>query len=338
MFFLIGFYGSRDKKLEANYLLFLYTLFGSLFLLLSIISMILKSGTSDYEALLTMSIEPSQQYILWLGFFLALAIKMPMFPFHIWLPQAHTEAPTEGSVILAAILLKLGTYGFLRFSIPLFPDATLYFAPFVSMLAIIGVLYSCLSALSLIDLKQIIAYSSIAHMNVSVIGLFSNDLNGLTGCFLYTIAHGFVSAGLFLLVGFLYSRYHTRTLKYYRGLVLILPLYVLFLFLFVLTNLSFPGSLGFIAEMFIYISSLTISPFVLFLVSLASILLPVYIIWTFQKMSFGSLSPYISTIYSDLSIKEFHLLFPLLILTIFFGLFPSSLFNFIELPLGALII
>ena len=229
------------------------------------------------------------------------------------------------------------TYGFLRFSIPLFPDATLYFAPFVSVLAIIGVLYSCLAALSLIDLKQIIAYSSIGHMNVSIIGLFSNDLNGLTGCFLYTIAHGFVSAGLFFLVGFLYNRYHTRTLKYYRGLALILPLYVLFLFFFILTNLSFPGSLGFIAEMFIYFSALTLSPFVLFLVSLVSIFLPIYIIWTFQKISFGSLSSHISTLYADITMAEFHILFPLLFLTIYFGLFPSLLFNFVELPLGVLL-
>jgi proton-translocating NADH-quinone oxidoreductase chain M len=285
-----------------------------------------------------MPISVNQQYILWLGFFLALAIKMPMLPFHIWLPQAHTEAPTEGSVILAAILLKLGTYGFLRFSIPLFPDATLFFAPFVSILAIIGVLYSCIAALSLIDFKQIIAYSSIAHMNVSIIGLFSNDINGLSGCFVYTIAHGFVSAGLFILVGLLYTRYHTRTIKYYRGLVLILPIYVLFLFLFILANLSFPGSLGFIAEMFIYLSCLTLSPIILIIISIVSILLPVYIIWTFQKISFGQLSIYITKIKQDITEKEYNLLIPLLGLTIFLGFSPSLLFDYIELPLAALII
>ncbi len=337
MFFLIGYYGSRDRKIEANNLFFLYTIFGSLFLLLSIIILILNTGTSDYEILLTMPINENQQLILWFGFFIALAIKMPMFPFHIWLPMAHTEAPTEGSVILAAILLKLGTYGFIRYSIPLFPYATAYFSPFIIMMAIIGVLYSCLAALSLIDLKQIIAYSSIGHMNVSIIGLFSNDLNGLIGCYLYTIAHGFVSAGLFLLVGFLYNRYHTRTLKYYRGLVLILPIYILFLFLFILVNFSFHGSLGFLAEMFIYFSSLTLSPFVLLFVSLVSILLPIYIIWTFQKISFGTLSPHISTIYSDLTFKEFHILLPLFLLTLYFGFFPHLLFNTIELRLAAIL-
>jgi NADH:ubiquinone oxidoreductase subunit 4 (subunit M) len=233
--------------------------------------------------------------------------------------------------------LYILTYGFLRFSIPLFPEATAYFSPFVSVIAIIGVLYSCLAALSLIDLKQIIAYSSIAHMNVSMIGLFSNDLNGLTGCFLYSISHGFVSAGLFLLVGFLYDRYHTRTLKYYRGLVLIIPVYVLLLFLFTLANISFPGTLGFIAEMFIYISSLTLSPFVLLIVSLVSILLPVYIIWTYHKIAYGALSAYIYTIYEDITLKEFHLLFPLFFLTIFYGFRPDLMLSSVELPLLALL-
>jgi proton-translocating NADH-quinone oxidoreductase chain M len=337
MYFLIGYYGSRNRKMEAQNLFFLYTLLGSLFLLLAILVLGFQAGTFDYEVLLTMPIDTSQQYLLWLGFFLALAIKMPMIPFHIWLPQAHTEAPTEGSVILAAILLKLGTYGFLRYSLPLFPEASLYFAPFITVLAIIGTIYSCISALSLIDLKQIIAYSSIAHMNVSIVGLFSNDLNGLTGCFLYSISHGFISAGLFLLVGFLYDRYHTRTLKYYRGLVLIIPLYVLLLFIFTLSNISFPGTLGFIAEMLIYISSISISPLATLSITLVSILLPVYFIWTFHKISFGALSPHITTIYQDLNLKEFHLLFPLLFLTIFYGIFPSYMISMVELSLLGII-
>lgn len=252
---------------------------------------------------------------------------MPMFPFHIWLPQAHTEAPTGGSIILAAILLKLGTYGFMRFSLPLFPDASLFFIPLISVLAILGILYSCIAAISLIDLKQIIAYSSIAHMNVSLIGLFSNDLNGIAGCFLYSLSHGFISAGLFLLVGLLYDRYHTRTLKYYRGLVLFMPLYSLSFFLFILMNISFPGSLAFIAELFIYLSSLTLSPFHMLAISFVGILLPIYIIWTFHKITFGSLSPYFLSLSSDLTLKESHLLFPLAFLTIFFGLFSSLILN-----------
>ena len=262
---------------------------------------------------------------------------MPMIPFHIWLPQAHTEAPTGGSVILAAILLKLGTYGLMRFSLPLFPEASLYFTPLICVMAIIGVLYSCISALSLIDLKQIIAYSSIAHMNVSIIGLFSNDLNGLTGSFLYSISHGFISAGLFLLVGVLYDRYHTRTLKYYRGLVLIMPIYITTLFIFMLMNISFPGSLSFIAEMFIYISAISLSPFVLLSVSLVGILLPIYLIWTYHKISYGSLSLYFSSLAPDLTIKEFHLFLPLMTLTIIYGIWPHLILDYIELPFMSLI-
>jgi proton-translocating NADH-quinone oxidoreductase chain M len=285
-----------------------------------------------------MPISTETQKLFWLGFFIALAIKKPMIPFHLWLPKAHVESPTSGSIILAAILLKLGTYGFLRFSIPLFPSATLYYSPFIIKLAIIGVLYSCLAALSLIDLKQIVAYSSIAHMNVSIIGLFSNDLNGLIGCYLYTISHGFVSAGLFLLVGILYDRYHTRTLKYYRGLVFFLPTYVLFLFLFTLANLSYPGSLSFIAEMLIYISCLNISPFVLVFVALVGFLLPIYQIWTFHKISYGDLSNYLGVLYQDKTLLEFHLLFPLLFLTILLGIQPFFLLSFLDHSLFSLLI
>ena len=278
------------------------------------------------------------QKILFLGFFLALAIKMPMIPFHIWLPQAHTEAPTGGSVILAAILLKLGTYGFLRFVLPILPSASFFFSPTIMTLALIGVIYSSISALSLIDLKQIIAYSSIGHMNISMIGLFSNSLLGLTGCYIYSISHGFISAGLFFLVGMLYDRYHTRTLKYYRGLALFMPLYTLSFFLFSLANLSFPGTLGFLAEILIYLSSLLFSPWVLILLSLVSILLPLYIIWTFHKISYGSISNYYGFLTQDLTIKEFHILLPLIALTIYYGIYPDNIIRFIEMPLLGLIV
>ena len=190
MFYLIGYFGSRNRKLSALYQFFLYTILGSLFLLISIIFLYYLTGTTDYQTLLSIPFDASIQYILWLGFFIAFAIKVPMIPFHIWLPLAHTEGNTSASVILAAILLKLGTYGFLRFSIPLFPDASIYFLPFLSLIAIIGIIYSCISALSLIDLKQIIAYSSIAHMNVSIIGIFSNNIHGLIGSYCYSISHG----------------------------------------------------------------------------------------------------------------------------------------------------
>lgn len=215
------------------------------------------------------------------------------------------------------------SYGFLRYSIPLFPYASEYFLPFVLMLAIISIIYSCLAAFSLLDLKSIIAYSSIAHMNVGVIGIFSNDLHGISGAYLYSISHGLASSGLFLLAGHLYDRYHTKTLKYYRGLVLIMPIYITLFFLFSLSNLSFPLSLGFIAEFMILLSTIEFSPFVTFTTALVTILLPFYFIWTFQRISFGSISNYLPQAYQDTNIKEFHLLLPLLLLTIIFGIFPS---------------
>jgi proton-translocating NADH-quinone oxidoreductase chain M len=310
MWLMLGFHGSRNRKIEAQSAFFMYTLMGSLLLLSAIIVLILQTGSSNLLILTSHILSPELQMPCFIAFFIALAIKMPMVPFHVWLPQAHTEAPTGGSVILAAILLKLGTYGFLRFCIPLFPDASAYFAPLVIALAVIGVIYSSISACALLDLKQIIAYSSIAHMNISVIGLFSGTLQGLTGAYLYSISHGFVSAGLFLLVGVLYDRYHTRTLKYFRGLVLIMPIYTVLLFLFTLANLSFPGTLSFLAEISIFMSAAAFNPFVLLISSLASIFLPIYLIWTYHKISYGSLSVHLGILAQDITLREFHLIAP----------------------------
>lgn len=328
MYFLIGFYGSRNKKVEdAQNKFFLYTLVGSLFLLIALLVIYLQTGTTDYQLLLTLPISNSYQIWLWLAFFIAFAIKTPMWPFHIWLPVAHGESSTGTSVILAAILLKLGSYGFFRYSVPLFPYASDFFMPLVLMLALISIIYSCFSAFSLLDLKSIIAYSSIAHKNVGVIGIFSNDLNGLSGAFLYSISHGLASSGLFLLAGNLYERYHTKTLKYYRGLVLFMPLYITIFFFFSLSNLSFPLTLGFIAEFMILMSTLEISPFVTISAALVTILLPFYFIWSFQRISFGSISNYLPVLYQDINIKEFNLLFPLLFLTILFGIFPNIILD-----------
>jgi NADH-ubiquinone oxidoreductase chain 4 len=202
------------------------------------------------------------------------------------------------------------SYGFIRYTIPLFPYATNYYLPLILMLAIISVIYSCYSAFSLLDLKSIIAYSSIAHMNVGVIGIFSNDINGLTGAFIYSISHGLVSSGLFLLAGFIYDRYHTKTLKYYRGLVLIKPLYIFLFFIFTLSNISFPLTLGFIAELLILLSTISVSPILTILTLLVTILLPFYFIWSYQRISYGRISNYLPKIYQDINIKEFNLLLP----------------------------
>jgi len=205
-------------------------------MLISIMTIMLQIGETDYEILLTLPINEEMQKFLFIGFMFALIIKTPCFPFHIWLPLAHGESNTATSVILAAILLKLATFGILRYVLPLFPIACQYYLPFVLLIAIISIIYSCLSALALIDIKSIVAYSSICHKNVGMIGLFSNDLNGIMGAFIGSISHGFISSGLFIIVGLLYNRYHTKNLNYYRGLVLFMPLCVFIFFLFTLSN------------------------------------------------------------------------------------------------------
>lgn len=349
-FYLIG-KGSRNKKVEeAKGRQVIYTLTGSLFLLLAILIIYLSTGTTDYQILLSLkeisdrtdktsedlpakpNKESGYQKYLFIGFFVAFAVKTPKWPFHIWLPIAHGESSSSTSVILAAILLKFGTYGFIRYTLPFFPFSCQYYLPIIQAKAIISIIYSCIAAKSLIDLKQIIAYSSIAHKNVGIIGIFSNDLLGISGAYLYSIAHGLVSGGLFLIVGFIYERYHSRILKYYRGLVLFMPLLISIFFLFSLSNLSFPLSLGFIGEILIFMSTSSKGPLVGFPL-LTSILLPIYFILTFQKISFGSCSNYFPLLFQDLNLKEFHLCLPLLLLTIILGIFPMLLLNSILLPI-----
>jgi hypothetical protein len=262
MFFIIFYFGSRNRKIIAIYYFLIYTILGSLFLLLGIILIYLELGTNSLIILYSIPINEKYQILLWILFFFSFAIKIPIFPFHIWLPYAHTESSTISSIYLAAILLKLGIYGFIRFSIPLFPYGCLYMKPLIITLASLGLCYTCFSAFSLIDLKQIIAYSSIAHMNTAIIGLFSNEINGIIGSILYGISHGIISSALFLLIGLLYDRFHSRILKYYRGLTYIMPIYITLLLIFSLSNLSFPGTFGFISEFLIYLGSIFLNPFV----------------------------------------------------------------------------
>lgn len=333
MFFLIGYFGSRNKKLSALYQFFLYTLLGSYFLFISIALLYFVGGTTEYPILLSLDINKTTQYILWQGFFISFAIKVPMVPFHIWLPLAHTEGNTSASVILAAILLKLGTYGFLRFSQPQFPEACEFFLPFVTILAILGIIYSCIAALSLIDLKQVIAYSSIAHMNISIIGIFSNNIHGLVGSYCYSISHGLVSGGLFMLVGVQYDRYHTRTLKYYRGQTFIMPVYITLFLIFSLSNLSLPGTFGFASEFLIYYGSILMNPIVTIIITLISFQLPIYFLWAYHKIAYGQFSNYLPVQYDDVTRKEIHLFIPLLFFIVYLGLHPYQIIDSIQVSL-----
>jgi NADH-ubiquinone oxidoreductase chain 4 len=327
LFIFIGLYGSRKRKLHASYFLFFYTLFGSLLMLFSILVIYFHTGTTDLLLLYGLEFSLSREKFIWFLFFISFAIKIPMFPFHIWLPEAHVEAPTEGSVLLAGILLKLGGYGFLRVLIPLFMNATLYFLPFVFTLALVSILYTSLVTLRQIDLKRVIAYSSIAHMNLAVIGLFSFSLVSISGGILLMISHGFISSALFFLIGMVYDRYKTRLIKYYNGLVGLMPLYISFLFFFIVSNISFPGTSSFIAELFICIPLFQWSGFLLIFSTLSFLFCTIYSILLYNRISFGVANVMYIRYGFDLTRLEFHVLLPLAFFVLVFGLFPNLILS-----------
>jgi len=271
MFMIIGVWGSRERKVHAVYLFFFYTLSTSLLMLLGIIYIFTVTGTLNVEHLLTWNFTFEEQCALWLSFFFSFASKIPLFPFHIWLPEAHVEAPTVGSVLLAGILLKMGVYGFLRFSLPLFPEASLFFSPIIYLLSCVGIIYASLTATRQTDLKRIIAYSSVAHMNLVTLGVFSFNSVGIQGSILQSISHGFVSGAMFFLIGILYSRYHSRLLFYFAGLVHVMPLYSVLFLIFTMANIALPGTSSFIGEFLILCGVFTINPLFCFFSALGVI-------------------------------------------------------------------
>ena len=331
MFLLIGVWGSRERKIRAGYLLFFYTLFGSLLMLTGLLYMYYVVGTLNLEYLLTWNFTFEEQCWLWLAFFLSFASKIPMFPFHVWLPEAHVEAPTVGSVLLAGILLKLGVYGFLRFSLSLFPEASLYFSPLVYLLSVLGVIYASLSAIRQTDLKRIIAYSSVAHMNLVTLGIFSFNIIGLEGSILQSISHGFVSGGMFLLVGVLYDRYHSRLLYYYGGLVHMMPVYAVFLLIFTMANIALPGTSSFVGEFLLLLGIYKTNVTSCIVGALGVILCGAYSLWLYNRIIFGNLKIAFVVKFKDMNLREFMILLPLLILIIFMGVYPSFFSNFIHL-------
>jgi len=327
MFFIIGCWGPGDRRKKANYYFVFYTIAGSALLLFSILVIFIDMGTLSYIYIFepthdSFSLSKKLQIILWLFFFFFFFLKVPIFLFLIWLPEAHVEAPTVGSVILAALLLKLGGYGFIRF-LPLFVYAYNYYMPLVFSLALLSLVYASLSAIRQIDLKKIIAYSSIAHMNLSILGVFSLTYQGIQGSLFLLISHGLVSSALFFLVGMLYDRYHTKLLKYYGGLVIKMPIFSIYFFFFSVSNLAFPGTSNFISELLVLVGlaekNLTIAIFA----ATGMLFSSIYSIWLFNRLVFGNVKLTFIDNYQDLTQREFILLLPLVFFTLLLGLIPD---------------
>lgn len=337
MFFIVGIWGSRSRRINAAYQLFLYTLFGSVFMLIGILYIWYITGTTDYEILSRTAFTSTDQILLWLAFFLSFSVKIPMVPFHIWLPEAHVEAPTAGSVILAGILLKLGGYGFLRFSVALFPFATSFFSPFVISLSLLGIIYASLSTLQQVDLKKIIAYSSIAHMGFVTLGIFSLNVFGLEGSILLMLSHGIVSSGLFLCVGVLYDRFQTRLVRNYGGLVQTMPLFSAIFLILSLANLSLPLTSSFVGEIYVILGAFQNSPITGFLSCFSMVLGAAYSVWLANRICFGNVRVFSVISNFDLSRREFFILAPFVFLTFFLGIFPELILQTLHMTIVNLI-
>jgi NADH-quinone oxidoreductase subunit M len=336
MFLIIGVWGG-ERRIYASFKFFLYTLLGSVLLLIAVMAMWKTAGTTDIAALLTYHFAPSLQKWLWLAFFASFAVKMPMWPVHTWLPDAHVEAPTAGSVILAGILLKMGGYGFIRFSLPMFPDASHDFAPLIYALSIIAIIYTSLVALMQEDMKKLIAYSSVAHMGFVTMGLFSMTAQGIEGAMFLMVSHGLVSAALFLCVGVVYDRMHTRQIAAYGGLVHRMPLYAAAFMVFTLANVGLPGTSGFIGEFLTLLGTFRANSWVAFFATFGTILSAAYALWLYRKIIFGKLVKPELMGMLDLSPREMWVMAPLVALVIFYGVRPGVILDAFSAPTEALL-
>jgi len=329
MFLIIGIWGGI-RRVYSAFKFFLYTLLGSIFMLIAIIFIYLKSGTTDIQALLKFDIAQSYQYWLWLGFFTSFAVKTPMWPVHTWLPDAHVEAPTSGSVILAAILLKMAGYGFIRFSLGLFPVASSYFAPLIFSLSIIAIIYTSLVALMQKDMKKLIAYSSVAHMGFVTIGIFAFNSQGIEGGIFQMISHGIVSAALFLCVGVVYDRMHTREISDYGGVVNTMPRYSVIFMIFILAGLGLPGTSGFVGEFLVLVGVFKSNYLVSFLAATGVVLSACYSLWLYRRVVFGEITNDNVKALKDINGLELVTLLPLVFLTIILGIFPNIILDTIS--------
>jgi NADH-quinone oxidoreductase subunit M len=326
MFLIIGVWGG-PRRVYASFKFFLYTLLGSVLMLLAIMALYWNGGTTDIPTLMHTAVPRSLQTWAWLAFFASFAVKMPMWPVHTWLPDAHVEAPTAGSVVLAAIMLKMGGYGFLRFSLPMFPLASHDFAPLMFTLSAIAIIYTSLVALMQEDMKKLIAYSSVAHMGFVTMGIFAGTMQGVAGGVFQMISHGIVSGALFLCVGIVYDRMHTRDIAAYGGLVNRMPLYALTFMVFTMANVGLPGTSGFVGEFMTLLGTFKVSIPTAFFATFGVILSACYALWLYRKVVFGALvKPSLASM-KDLTFRECLMLFPLIALTILFGIYPKPVLD-----------
>ncbi len=337
MFLIIGIWGG-PRRVYASFKFFLYTLLGSVLMLLAIIAMYWHAGTTDIAMLSKAgAFPPAMQTWLWLAFFASFAVKMPMWPVHTWLPDAHVEAPTAGSVILAAILLKMGGYGFIRFSLPMFPDASHNFQPLVYTLSVVAIIYTSLVALMQEDMKKLIAYSSVAHMGFVTMGIFSFTRQGIDGALFQMISHGLVSGALFLCVGVVYDRMHTREIKAYGGLVNRMPLYAAIFMLFTMANVGLPGTSGFVGEFLSLLGTFQNNTWVAFFATTGVILSACYALWLYRRVVLGAMEKSSLAHIVDITPRELACLAPLVVLTVFFGIYPSPLLDVFGAPVEGIL-
>ncbi len=336
MFLIIGIWGGV-RRVYAAFKFFLYTLLGSVLMLLAILAVYVQIGSTDIPTAMAFSFAPALQTWLWLAFFASFAVKVPMWPVHTWLPDAHVEAPTAGSVILAGVLLKMGAYGFLRFSLPMFPDASVYFAPFVYTLSIVAIVYTSLVALAQEDMKKLIAYSSVAHMGYVTLGIFTFTQQGMEGAIFQMLSHGIVSGALFLCVGVVYDRLHTREIARYGGLVHRMPKYAVVFMLFMMASVGLPGTSGFVGEFLVLVGAFRSNTWVALLATSGVVLGCTYMLYLYRRVIFGKLTRDDLKAMLDLDRREIAIFAPLVVLVLWMGIYPSSFLDLMELPVGQLV-
>ena len=336
MFLIIGVWGG-PRRVYAAFKFFLYTLLGSVLMLLAVITMYIVAGTTDIPDLMRFKFDPDLQIWLWLAFFASFAVKVPMWPVHTWLPDAHVEAPTAGSVILAGVLLKMGAYGFLRFSVPMLPIASEFFAPFIFTLSVIAVIYTSLVALAQEDMKKLIAYSSVAHMGFVTVGIFAVNQQAVEGAIIQMLSHGFVSAALFLCVGVVYDRIHSREIASYGGLVHRMPKYAAVFMLFMLASVGLPGTSGFVGEFLIMLGAFKVSTWLAFLIATGMVLGAAYMLYLYRRVIFGELTKDNLKSILDMNMREVAVFAPLVVLVLWMGIYPAPFLDVISASVANLV-